>query len=137
MPAAWTVIYDADCGLCRTALALILRVDAARALRPLALGTAEADRLLADLSPPQRAASWHLVDPTGHRESAGAAAAPLLRLLPAGRGPAALLDRFPRTTERAYAWVAAHRSLLGRLIPGDAKRRATRRIDARTATMDR
>jgi hypothetical protein len=31
------------------------------ALRPLPLGTEEADRLLADLSPDERAASWHLI----------------------------------------------------------------------------
>ncbi len=60
-----TVIYDADCGFCKFSLALLLSWDrrgASRALRPLPLGTGEADRLLADLTPEQRNASWHLVD---------------------------------------------------------------------------
>ena len=128
----WAVLYDPDCGFCRTALALLLRADSARRLTPLALGTAESDRLLADLTPAQRDASWHLVDPTGHRSSAGAAAPPLLRLLPGGAAPAAVLARAPGVTERAYAWVAAHRSTFSRAIPDAAKRRATALIATRS-----
>ncbi len=127
----WTVLYDPDCGFCRTALAVILRADRDRRLRPLALGTAEADRLLADLTPARRERSWHLVDPDGRRESAGAAAPPLLRLLPGGAVPAAALARVPAATERAYEWVADHRSTLSRLIPDGAKRRATRLVERR------
>jgi predicted DCC family thiol-disulfide oxidoreductase YuxK len=129
----WTVIYDEDCGLCRTLLAPLLRADSARRLRPLALGAPEADRLLADLSVEQRNASWHLVDPAGRRTSAGAAAPPLLRLLPHGALPAALLARVPGTTERAYRFVAEHRSPIGRLVPSAAKRRATGVLVRRTA----
>ena len=83
----WTVIYDGDCGVCKTLLALLLRADRHRRLTPLALGTPSADALLADLTPEQRNASWHLIDPAGHRESAGAAAPPLLTLLPGGAVP--------------------------------------------------
>jgi predicted DCC family thiol-disulfide oxidoreductase YuxK len=121
----FTVLYDGDCGFCRTALALVLRADTARRLRPLALGSEEADRLLHDLTVEQREACWHLVDPAGQRTSAGAAAPPLLRLLPGGGVPAAVLARVPATTERAYAFVADHRSTLSRLVPAQAKRRAT------------
>jgi predicted DCC family thiol-disulfide oxidoreductase YuxK len=128
----FTVLYDADCGFCRTALALVLRADTRHRLRPLALGSAEADRLLHDLSVEQREASWHLVDPAGHRTSAGAAAPALLRLLPGGTVPAALLAAVPQTTERAYAFVAGHRSTLSRLIPEAAKRRATALIARRS-----
>jgi predicted DCC family thiol-disulfide oxidoreductase YuxK len=130
--ALWVVIYDGHCGFCRTALALILRADLGRRLRPLALQTPEAEQLLADLTPEQRAASWHLVSPGGHRESAGAAGAPLLRLLPGGALPAAALTRAPRQTERAYEWVADHRSQLSRLVPSGAKRRATRLVMRRS-----
>ncbi len=129
----WTVVYDADCGFCRTALALVLRADTRRRLRPLALGTAEADRLLADLDPATRSASWHLVDPAGAHLSAGAAAPPMLELLPGGTVPAALLAAVPRTTERAYGFVAGHRSAIGRLIPAAVKRRASAAVDRRTA----
>jgi predicted DCC family thiol-disulfide oxidoreductase YuxK len=124
----WTVLYDADCGFCRWSLGQLLAVDRRRCLRPVALGTTEADALLADMDPDQRAASWHLVSPDGRRWSAGQATAPLLRLLPRGRRPAALIARFPRLTERGYRWVAGHRSWFGRLIPDSAKARADERI---------
>jgi predicted DCC family thiol-disulfide oxidoreductase YuxK len=131
-----TVIYDADCGFCRWSLALLLSCDRGRtpALRPLPLDTPEADRLLADLTEDQRAASWHLilagVAASPIRFSAGAALAPALRLLPGGRFPAALFDRFPRATEAGYRWVAEHRGLLGRFVPARARRWADRVIAA-------
>ena len=126
------VIYDADCGFCRWTLALLLRADRQRRLRPLALGTPEADARLADLEPEQRIASWHLVGPDGTRTSAGAALPEVLRLLPGGGRPAAALARIPGPTERGYRWVADHRSELSRAVPGSAKRRATALIQARS-----
>ncbi|HEX5193576.1 MAG TPA: DCC1-like thiol-disulfide oxidoreductase family protein [Solirubrobacteraceae bacterium] len=128
----WIVIYDGECGVCATLLALLLRADRDRRLRPLALGTPESDALLSDLCPAEREASWHLIDPAGHRESAGAAAPPLLRLLPGGDTPAALLARFPRQTERAYRAVADHRTTIGRWLPSSVKRRAKRTVAVRT-----
>jgi predicted DCC family thiol-disulfide oxidoreductase YuxK len=134
-----TVIYDADCGFCKWCLALLLRADR---LRPLPLGTDEADRLLSDLSPEERNASWHVVlddaerttgaasAPGPARFSAGAAVAPALFLLPGGHIPAALFARFPRLTERGYRWVAGHRTLLGRFVPARARRWADRVIAA-------
>ncbi len=113
-PEPWTLIYDAGCGFCRWSLRRVLALDRGHRLRPVALGTPEADALLADLTPAVRAASWHLVSPRGERRSAGQAAAPLLRLLPGGRIPAKVLERMPRMTDRAYRWVAEHRSWLGR-----------------------
>jgi predicted DCC family thiol-disulfide oxidoreductase YuxK len=112
----WALLYDADCGFCRWSLQRVLSWDRDGALRPVALGTAEADKLLSDMAPEQRAASWHLVAPDGRRWSAGAAAAPLLRRLPGGRVPARLLAASPRATDRVYRWVADHRSQLGRLV---------------------
>jgi predicted DCC family thiol-disulfide oxidoreductase YuxK len=140
-----TVIYDADCGFCKVSLAVLLVWDRqsvgrghrgagldadAGALRPLPLGTAEADRLLAALTVEQREASWHLIDGNGRRHSAGAALAPALSLLPAGRLPAQLVGRAPHLTERGYRWVADHRGALGRLVPGRARRWADRVIAA-------
>lgn len=127
----WVVLYDAHCGLCKWLLALLLRWDRAERLRPLALQRPEAEELLADLEPERRAASWHLISPDGVRASAGEAAAPLLSLLPGGRLPAALLASRPRQTEWGYAWVAAHRSALSKLLPARAKLRASERIRAR------
>ncbi len=125
----WAVLYDAQCGFCRWSLARLLDLDRDRTLCPVALGTAEADSLLSDLTPAERGASWHLIAPDGRRDSAGRAAAPLLRLLPGGSVPAAVLARAPKLTECAYSWVAEQRSWLSRLIPNGAKRRADARIE--------
>jgi predicted DCC family thiol-disulfide oxidoreductase YuxK len=128
---SWTLLYDPDCGFCRWALGLILAVDRADRLRPVALDTSEASQLLADLSPERRADSWHLVSPDGRRWSAGAAAPPLLELLPGGRLPAKALAVAPDCTERTYRWIANRRSTFSRLIPAGAKRRAGERIARR------
>jgi predicted DCC family thiol-disulfide oxidoreductase YuxK len=79
----------------------------------------------------ERIASWHLVAPDGRRWSAGYAAPPLLRLLPAGRAPAAALAAAPGITDLVYRWVADHRSTISRLIPERGKRRADERIATR------
>ncbi len=126
------VVYDPDCGFCRWSLALLLRADRGRCLRPVALGTEHADALLADLEPQRRAASWHLIGADGRRASGGAALPRVLELLPYGSGPAAAFARFPNATERGYRWVAEHRSSLSQLLPSSAKRRATDLIRART-----
>jgi predicted DCC family thiol-disulfide oxidoreductase YuxK len=119
-----TIVYDGDCGFCRWSLGWVLRWDRRRRLRPLALDTEEAGRLLTEIEPARRMASWHLVDAGGRVLSAGAAAPELLRLLPGGRPVAALLARFPRLTEGAYRWVADHRTALGRPLGERARARA-------------
>jgi hypothetical protein len=70
----------------------------------------------------ERLASWHLVLPSGELRSAGAAAAPLARLLPGGRPLAAAFEAFPAATGCAYRWVADHRSALARLVRADRDR---------------
>ena len=130
---SWTIVYDADCGFCRWSLAWVLRLDRDRHLRPVALGTPAADELLAGLTEDERNASWHLVSPDGERWSAGAAAAPLLRLLPRGQAPSALVAKIPRLTDRAYRFVAEHRSKFSKVIPESAKRRADGVIAGRSA----
>jgi predicted DCC family thiol-disulfide oxidoreductase YuxK len=127
----WTVLYDGDCGFCKWLLSGLLQWDRAERLRPVALQRPEADELLSDLSTEQRMASWHLVSPDGERRSGGAALPPLLRLLPAGRLPAAAFARAPRITDRGYRWVAEHRSQLSRWVPSGLKRRAARRVESR------
>jgi predicted DCC family thiol-disulfide oxidoreductase YuxK len=109
-----------------------LAADRRRAVSPVALGSAEADELLVDLSEEERMASWHLVAPDGRRWSAGYAAPPLLRLLPAGRAPAGALAAAPEVTDRIYRWVADHRSAFSRAIPARAKRWADGLIERRT-----
>jgi predicted DCC family thiol-disulfide oxidoreductase YuxK len=110
------VLYDSDCGFCRWALDKILQWDRARSLRPVALQDAEAAELLDGMAEEKRMASWHLVTADGKVYSGGAAAAPLLRLLPGGSPVASLLAAFPGPTERSYRWVARNRDRLGRLV---------------------
>lgn len=126
------MIYDSACGFCRWCLALLLTADRRRVLRPLPLGTPEADRLLADLAPDERASSWHLVDADGERVSAGAALAPAVALLPGGATPARALERVPALAERGYRLVAGNRARLGRLLPARARGWADRVIARRS-----
>ena len=126
-----TLIYDSDCGFCRWLLAMLLAWDRGDALRPVALETEEADRLLAGMPEDRRMASWHLVDADGRVNSAGAAFAPLFGLLPGGSPLASLAERAPRLAEGGYRWVADHRSAFGRLLTDGAKARADRRIEER------
>lgn len=110
------LLYDRDCGFCRWSLGVVLAWDRRGRLRPVALQDPEAGALLADLDPDRRMASWHLVSPFGSRHSAGAALAPLLRLLPGGAPGAAVAERFPSLAEAGYRAVAAHRAGLHRLV---------------------
>ena len=127
------LIYDSDCGFCRWCLGKVLAWDRRRAVRPLALQTTEAQRLLAEMPSDARMSSWHLVDRNGVAHSAGAGFPPLLRLL-AGGGPlASLTARFPGVTERAYRLVSGNRSIFGRWVSDGAKRRADQRIAERAA----
>jgi predicted DCC family thiol-disulfide oxidoreductase YuxK len=110
------VLYDEDCGFCRWSLARLLRWDRRGRLRAVPIQGEEGDRLLADLSERDRLASWHLVTPDGRRYSGAAATAPVARLLPAGTPVAFLADRFPRSTDRLYRWVARNRDAFGRRL---------------------
>lgn len=112
-------------------MAKVLAWDRSGRVRPVSIEGVEGDRLLEGMDPGERMDSWHLVTEGGDRHSAGAAVAPLMALLPGGRPLAALAARFPRATERAYRWVADHRSPLGRLLSAGALGRADRRIEAR------
>ena len=118
--AAHTILYDRDCGFCKWSLDKILLWDRRGRLRPVAIQSAEGDRLLAGVDPEARLDSWHLVDPGGEVVSAGAAAEPLARLLPGGRPLAFLFRTFPRATERAYRWVSNNRGRLARMLRIDA-----------------
>jgi predicted DCC family thiol-disulfide oxidoreductase YuxK len=110
------LLYDADCGFCLWSLHRVLGLDRHHRLRPVALQDPEADALLGDMDEERKMSSWHLVTPGGAVYSAGAATGPLLRLLPRGEILARIPERFPRATERAYRWVADHRSFLGRAV---------------------
>ena len=121
------MLYDDECGFCKWSLDKLLAWDRHRRLHPVAIQSAEGRRLLAGMTEDERLASWHLVLPSGEVRSGGAAAAPLARLLPGGRPLAALFEAFPRATERAYRWIADHRSALARVVRSDPDRSLRRR----------
>jgi predicted DCC family thiol-disulfide oxidoreductase YuxK len=125
------LLYDDDCGFCRVCVALVLTWDRRGALRPVALQSEEAARLLGGMPEQERMASWHLAGREGGVSSAGGAFPPLLRELPGGAGLAALAERFPGTVERGYALVARHRSALGRALPDSARRWADVTVERR------
>ena len=104
-----TVLYDADCALCR-ALARPLASRRDVALAPIRSERGEA--LLADLSPAERESSLHAVDADGVRRSGVDALPDLVRRLRGGHALAWLIERFPRAARRGYALVARNRMLL-------------------------
>jgi predicted DCC family thiol-disulfide oxidoreductase YuxK len=126
-----TLLYDRDCGFCRWCLGKVLAWDRRGAIRPVAIQSEEANRLLMGMPEQERLASWHLVEQNGTVRSAGEAFPSLLRLLPSGSPLAGLTARAPRATDRAYRWVAGNRSRWGKLVSEGAKRRADRRISGR------
>jgi predicted DCC family thiol-disulfide oxidoreductase YuxK len=113
------ILYDADCGFCKWSLDKILGWDRRRALRPVPIQSEEGARLLAGVPRSKWLESWHLVLPSGEVRSAGAAAAPLARMLPRGKPLAVLFESFPRITDRFYFFVADHRDRFGRLLGVD------------------
>ena len=131
------VLYDGECGLCKWLLCGLLAWDRTVRLHPLALQRPESEQLLADLTPEERIASWHLISPEGGRRSGGAALAPLLHLLPRGRFPAAAFARLPTLTDRSYRWVAEHRSRLSKLVPTRVKQRADECVRRRERDLER
>jgi predicted DCC family thiol-disulfide oxidoreductase YuxK len=133
MRTTMVVLWDRDCGFCAFMLSLVLRADRRRILRPASIQGPEGDRLLADLPTKERLKSWHLVDDQGRRTSGGHALTVMLRELPGLRPLATLTGARPGLTERAYRWVATHRSLLSKPIPATAKERARRYVEARSA----
>lgn len=114
-----TLFYDADCGFCLRTVEALLRLDRRRALQSEPIQSALGDRLLGDLSDSERYGSWHLVEASGRRTSAGAAAAPLLRLLPALAWLAPVVEAFPGAVDAAYRLVARNRGRLSRALGTD------------------
>jgi predicted DCC family thiol-disulfide oxidoreductase YuxK len=134
-PPAVTVLYDRDCGFCRWSIGRLLAWDRAQRLRPVAIQSAEGQRLLADLTPERRLASAHAIDAAGRLASGGDAIAPIAAVLPGGGPLAALGRRAPALARAGYRAVAGRRSAFGKLISGAARARADERITRRSAPL--
>ena len=131
-PPAVTVLYDLDCRFCRWSIGRLLAWDRAGRLRPLAIQSAEGQRLLADLTPEERLATAHAIDAAGRRTSGGDALAPIAAVVPGGAPLALLGRRAPALARAGYRAVAGRRSLFGRLISDAAWARADERIARRS-----
>ena len=127
MPAV--LLYDSDCGFCRWFVDKVLAWDRGGRVKSMELQDGKADLLLGEMDAGAKMSSWHLVTPDGRVHSAGAAAPPLLRLLPGGKPLATLVAAFPEGTERAYRAVARNRDRLGRLVGASACHVDPRRRD--------
>jgi predicted DCC family thiol-disulfide oxidoreductase YuxK len=121
------VLYDEDCGFCKWSLNKILAWDRSRRLRAVPIESEAGERLLAGVPRERRLDSWHLVREDGTLYSAGAAVAPLLRILPGGAPLASVFAAFPGATERGYRYIASHRDRWARLLHIDASCSVRRR----------
>jgi predicted DCC family thiol-disulfide oxidoreductase YuxK len=110
------VLYDEDCGFCRWGVDRLLRLDRRHELEAIPIQSAEGADHLSSMPPRERLESWHVRSPDGRLWSGGGAVLPILRLLPGGKGLAWVADRFPRTIDRLYSFVARNRSTFGRLV---------------------
>lgn len=115
------VLYDADCGLCSWSVNKLLAWDRVGGrdarIRAVAIQSREGGQWLADLSPLERLATWHLVDIDARRRlSGGDAIAPASHLMPYGAVPAFLAHLIPPLTRSIYGWVTDHRTSLGKML---------------------
>jgi predicted DCC family thiol-disulfide oxidoreductase YuxK len=111
---AWSVLYDEDCGFRRWGVDRLLRLDRRRELEAVPIQRAEGADLLSSMTADDRLESWHVRSPGGRIWSGGEAMPVILRLLPAGKGPARVAARSSCTVDRLYRFVARNRSMLGR-----------------------
>jgi predicted DCC family thiol-disulfide oxidoreductase YuxK len=128
-----TLLYDRDCGFCRTVLGFILMRDREAEIRPVALQDALAADLLPGMSEEDRYASFHLVGDDGAILSGGKALTPLIAGLRGGARLGAGMTRVQPLVEGAYRVVSANRSRIGPLIPASWVRRADATIRRRQA----
>jgi predicted DCC family thiol-disulfide oxidoreductase YuxK len=124
------VLYDADCGFCRWAMAWAVRRDHRHVLVTAPIQSPLGSELLADVVPSERLRSAHVVRDDGRRRSGGAAAADVLSVLPSTRVLGQLAHSLPRTTALLYGVVAARRKNFGRLVGKEARRRADGLLEA-------
>jgi predicted DCC family thiol-disulfide oxidoreductase YuxK len=128
------VLYDADCGFCRWAMAWAVRRDHHHGLVTVPIQSPLGSEMLVDVFPGERLSSARVLGDDGCRRSGGAAAAEVLSVLPATRTLGRLARSLPRTTALLYGVVAAQRKSFGRLVGNQARRRADELLSAKSAT---
>lgn len=111
------VLYDGACKFCRCCVAMFLLWDRAGRLTPVAIQSADGQRLLAPISPVDRLRSAHLVTADGRVLSGAAAAPELLRALPFGGPFAVVTAALMPLTKASYGFVARLRGVVGPMLP--------------------
>jgi predicted DCC family thiol-disulfide oxidoreductase YuxK len=110
----------------------VLALDRRGALRPVAIQSAEGERLLAGVPVERRLISAHAVTADGRVFSAGDAAAPITAALSGGGGVVApVLRTLGPVTRGAYRLIARNRSRLGTLVTPAMLERADAVLAAR------
>ena len=132
-PSRAIVLYDHDCGFCRWTLGLLLAWDRGRRLWPAPIEGPIGERWLVGMPVGERLASWHLVEEGGAVSSAGAGLGVVLEYVPGGTVVARPLRLVPGVVERAYRFVADHRSAFSRFVPRAWVRAMSARVAAREA----
>lgn len=130
------VLYDADCGFCRWAMAWAMRRDHHHVLVTVPIQSPLGSELLVDVVPSDRLLSAHVVRDDGCRRSGGAAAADVLSVLPPTRALGRLARSLPGTTALLYSIVAARRKSFWRLVGNEARRRADDLLGATSVTSE-
>jgi len=128
------VLYDADCGFCRWAMAWALRRDRHDALAAVPIQSPLGSELLVDVAPSERLRWAHVVREDGSHRAGGAAAADVLSVLPLTRAFGRLAHGLPRTTALLYGVIAGRRETFGRLVGGEARQRADALLEAACVT---
>jgi predicted DCC family thiol-disulfide oxidoreductase YuxK len=108
---ATLVLYDEDCGLCRSFASRL----AAHGIAVAPIGSPAGNHWLRDLGAHERYAAFHAIDAAGRRRSGGAAV-PLVLEARGHHASARLARALPRSTDAVYRLVARHRRALSRLV---------------------
>jgi predicted DCC family thiol-disulfide oxidoreductase YuxK len=128
------VLYDADCGFCRWAMAWAMNHDDRNQLVPVPIESELGGELLDDLEPTARLRSAHAIADDGKRRSGGAAVAAVLGLIQPAHLGARLARGLPRITNLLYGVVAKQRVGFGRFVDQDARQCADQLLEARRVT---
>ena len=109
-----TILYDADCGVCRLTILALKRLDWLDRLRPAPLQAFEDDHPTRD----ELAATLHVRDRSGRWARGGDAARRIAEAVPVlmPLGVAGHLPGMRRVMDAAYRSVANHRGAISRVL---------------------
>jgi predicted DCC family thiol-disulfide oxidoreductase YuxK len=128
------VLYDADCGFCRWAMAWAVGRDDRHVLVTVPIQSPLGCELLVEVPPSERLRAAHAIAADGSLYSGGAAAAQVLSVLAPTRALGHLATSLPRFTALLYGVTAARRATFGRLLPSQARQRADALLTATNVT---